>query len=165
MSDIVIQDNKDIVYSGFKLHKNGITPVGNPTFEQWEEVGKFIKKSGQSVQFWLGDWLNYGEQTWGEKYSQALDETDYALGTLQNVSWVAGHIPSSRRHENLSFSHHQNVAQLEPEDQDKWLDKAEEEGWTVFEMRQNIYNKDKPKKEKKKKYSVCPNCGHKYEIY
>jgi hypothetical protein len=163
MTDIVIKENKDIVYSGFRLHKNGLNPVGNPTFEQWESVGEFIKKSGQSVQFWLGDWLNYGEARWGEKYSQALDATDYSLGTLQNVSWVANSVPSSRRHENLSFSHHQNVAQLEPEDQDKWLKKAEEEGWTVFEMRQNISTK-KPKKEKRKKYSVCPQCGFKYEI-
>ncbi len=165
MSDIVIQENRDIVYSGFRLTKAGLFPNGSPSFEQWQSVGDFIKKSGQAVQFWLGDWLNYGEQKWGEKYSQALDATDYALGTLQNSSWVASHIPASRRHENLSFSHHQNVAQLDPEEQDKWLDKAEEEGWTVFEMRQNIYNKDKPKKEKKKKYSVCPQCGHKYEIY
>lgn len=164
MNELVIKDNKDIVYSGFRLHKNGITPVGNPTFEQWEEVGKFIKKSGQSVQFWLGDWLNYGEQVWGEKYSQALDETDYALGTLQNVSWVAGNIPSSRRHENLSFSHHQNVAQLDPSEQDVWLDRAEEEGWTVFEMRQAIIKKDKKEKVKKRKFTMCPLCGGRYEI-
>jgi len=163
MTDISLREN-NIIYSGFELRKNGIKPIGNPTFEQWEKVGEFIKKSGQSVQFWLGDWLNYGEGRWGEKYTQALDATDYALGTLQNSSWVANSVPSSRRHENLSFSHHQNVAHLEPKDQDKWLSEAEKNGWTVFEMRQEISNKDKPKKEKRKKFSVCPQCGFKYEI-
>jgi len=163
MADITLKED-NIIYSGFELHKNGITPIGNPTFEQWEKVGEFIKKSGQSVQFWLGDWLNYGEGRWGEKYTQALDETDYALGTLQNSSWVASNIDPSRRHENLSFSHHQNVAHLEPDEQDFWLDKAEEEGWTVFEMRQAIANRDKPKKEKRKKFTTCPLCGGRYEI-
>ena len=163
MTDIVLKEG-NIVYSGFELYKNGIKPVGNPTFEQRQEVGEFIKKSGQSVQFWLGDWLNYGEGRWGEKYSQALDETDYALGTLQNASWVANNISPSRRHEKLSFSHHQNVAHLEPEEQDKWLNKAEEEGWTVFEMRQAISEKTKEKKEKRKKFTICPLCGGKYEI-
>lgn len=158
MNEIVIKENKDIEYSGFLLRKNGIEPVGSPTFEQWEEVGKFIKKSGQSVQFWLGDWLNYGESEWGEKYSQALEETDYALGTLQNSAWVAGRV--SRRHENLSFGHHQNVAHLEPVEQEKWLKKAEDEGLTVHEMRKLM----KGNKVDKKKHTVCPNCGFKYEI-
>lgn len=38
----------------------------------------------------IGDALNFGEHEYGEKYSQALDETRYSVGTLRNFAWVAG---------------------------------------------------------------------------
>ena len=56
---------------------------------------------------------------YGEKYSQALELGDYERGTLRNAAWVAGHIEMSRRRDNLSWSHHNEVADLEPEDQDR----------------------------------------------
>lgn len=81
-SSITLTEEKDIIYSGFKLHKNGLQAIGNPTFEQWQECGEFIKKSNGAVHFWIGDWLNYGEQKWGEMYTQVLDETGFDYGIL-----------------------------------------------------------------------------------
>jgi len=90
------------------------------------------------IQFVIGDWLNYGERTYGEKYSRALDETDYAYGGLANFSYVANRIEISRRRENLSFSHHQEIAPFELEKQEYWLDKAVKEHLTQRELRRAI---------------------------
>ena len=43
---------------------------------------------------------------------------------LKAMCWVAGIFEMVRRRTNLSWSHHREVAGLNAEDQDKWLDKA-----------------------------------------
>lgn len=49
-------------------------------YNEWESLGQVLKKAEKSVQWWLGDWLNYGEAKYGEKYSQVLEiYRDYIL--------------------------------------------------------------------------------------
>lgn len=55
----------------------------------------------------LGDWLNYGENAYGEMYSQVMDETGFSLQTLTNDKYVASKIEIYRRREILSWSHHE----------------------------------------------------------
>ena len=145
MEDLSIQlnENKDIIYSSFILHKNGITPIGTPTFEQWTGCGKFIHKAGSAIHFWLGDWLNYGEKKYGEMYTQAIEETGYDVGTLIHDKSVAGRIEIGRRRPALSFSHHAEVAKLEPEEQDRLLEKAEAEQISSKEFRELVKGKSK----------------------
>lgn len=127
--------NNELVYSGFKLLKNGLEAIGQPTFEQWSECGEFIKKSNSAMNFWIGDWLNYGKAKYGETYSQAIHETDFEYGTLANAKYVSSKIEPSRRRENLSFAHHQELASLPIDKQDKWLKKASEDNLTREELR------------------------------
>jgi len=141
MSDIQLNKQNDIIYSSFKLHKTGLEAIGKPSFEQWEECGKFIKKAEGSVKFWVGDWLNYGEQKYGEMYTQALDATDYEYGTLKNDKWIASKVEKSRRRDNLSYGHHQEVAQLEPKEQEKMLKIAEKDELSIQELR--VFIKEK----------------------
>ena len=82
--------------------------------------------------------MNYGETSYGETYAQALDATDYSYQTLMDSKWISGRIKFSRRRENLSFSHHKEVAALDPEEQTFWLQRAEDEGWTRNELRRAI---------------------------
>jgi N6-adenosine-specific RNA methylase IME4 len=51
---------------------------------------------------------------------------------------VASRVETSRRREVLSWSHHKEVAALEPAEQDAWLDRAEAEGWTRMDLRSAI---------------------------
>jgi hypothetical protein len=51
-------------------------------------------------------------------YSQALDATDYEYGSLANIKYISKQIESSRRCENLSFKHHEQVAKF-PEEKQK----------------------------------------------
>lgn len=134
MTQLTKQDD-EIVYSGFKLLKTGITAIGTPTFEQWQECGEFIKKANGAVHFWIGDWLNYGEKEYGEKYSQVLEETGYDYQTLRNDSYIASRIDLSRRRDNVPFGIYSEIAPFNPDKQEELLDKVVENGMSIKELR------------------------------
>jgi hypothetical protein len=100
------------------------------TFEDWAAIGQKLQWINKAIHWWIGDWIRFGERKWGEVYTQALEDTPFAYQTLANDVWVASAIESSRRKENLTFSHHAVVAALPPAEQDSWLAKAEAEGWS-----------------------------------
>lgn len=112
------------------------------SYDEWEKEGKFMlemaKAANGPLRFWWGDWLIYGEDKFGEKFSQAVDASGYELGTLRNAKWVCNKIAPERRRDKLSFGHHQVVASLPLEDQEKWLTEAELESWSVAELRNHI---------------------------
>lgn len=113
-------------------------PPDNLDLEGWlHQVGLFKLMHG-AVQFWLGDALRFGEERFGELHTQALEEHSYQ--TLANVMWVSKAIPGSRRREAevLSWSHHAEVAALEPEQQESWLERAQGEGMSVRQLRAGI---------------------------
>ena len=150
---IQLNENKDIVYSSFTLHKNGITPNGDPTFEEWCDVWKFIQKASGAVHFWIGDALNYGEQKWGEMYAQAMETTGFDYQTLADDKYVSAKVPLSHSRENLSFSSHREVASLSPERQEELLEQATREGLRSKDIRA-LAKGDQPEKLAKPKYSI-----------
>ncbi len=122
----------------FSFTPTGLIVKGEPDYETWEQVGQQLSYIERAVHWWIGDWINYGERRYGEMYSQALEETGFTYETLRNDKWVANKIELSCRHDNLSFSHHQEVASLPPEAQKRWLDKAEKESLSVRELRHQV---------------------------
>ena len=123
----------------FQLTPTGLSVKGKPSFEEWERCGAFLKHIEGAVQWWLGDWMNYGEHAYGEMYSQALDATEYAEKTLRNYAYVARNIQLSRRRDNLDFSVHSEIAGLPTaKEQDRWLRKAADEGWLRAELRSQL---------------------------
>ncbi len=108
------------------------------SFEEWQDVGRFLEQTNGAVQWWLGDWLNYGEAAYGEKYAQALDAERWEYGALRNMAYVAGRVEMSRRRDNLSFSHHAEVASLDPDVQDRLLGAAAEKGLTRQGLRDAV---------------------------
>lgn len=133
---IKFDQNNDYDFSGFHFFKNGLKPLhDNVSFEEWQNCGAWIKRTNGSVQFWLGDWINYGEKTYGEKYAQAIDVTEMEYQSLRDVAYVARNVDLSRRRDNLSFDHHREIASLEPELQEKLLDMAEKEDIKSKEFR------------------------------
>jgi len=114
----------DITLGSFTLNPTGVTTIGMPTFNEWLKCGDFIQRANRSVHFWIGDWLNFGEGAYGEMYAQAMDQTKYHYDTLRHDKWVASRIQNGRRRPNLTWTHHQEVADLEPDEQDLMLDMA-----------------------------------------
>jgi hypothetical protein len=74
--------------------------------------------------WWVGDWVRYGNARWGEKYTEAARVTGLDAKTLRNIAYVASRFHLSRRRDNLSWTHHAELAALPPVQQDQWLDRA-----------------------------------------
>jgi hypothetical protein len=74
--------------------------------------------------WWVGDWIRYGSAHWGEKYAEAARVTGLDAKTLRNIAYVASRFDLSRRRDNLSWTHHAELAALVPDQQDEWLDRA-----------------------------------------
>lgn len=105
-------------------------------YEDWEQIGSILKTIEGAVQFWIGDWYMYGEYAFGEKASQALEKWEEE--TIRKFIWVSGRISSVRRRTNLSYSIHEQVAGLEMDQQEHFLDRAEKEKLSVRELRTEI---------------------------
>jgi N6-adenosine-specific RNA methylase IME4 len=118
-----------------KVSRVGLVLPERMSRGQWFAVGETLKGIEKSIMWWIGDWLNYGERRYGEAYKQALDATDRSYQSLRDAKWVAGQFELSRRRDNLSWSHHREVAPLEVGAQERLLDAAEKNGWTRKKLR------------------------------
>lgn len=104
----------------------------------WESLGADLLSFADSSAWWIADWLVYGESTFQDRYVEAVKRTSLSYQTLRNYTWVARRFPLSRRRQNLSFSHHLEVVALEQPQQDYWLRKAEQFGWSRNKLRGQI---------------------------
>ena len=125
MSEIL--DPRDLNLPGAVLTATGIKFQDGVTFDEWESIGLNLERAEHAVQWWIGDWLLYGEgrPDWGDKYEQAISMFNRSYQTLANYKNVAKRVDFSRRRENLSWTHHEAVASLPPEEQDEVLADAE----------------------------------------
>ncbi|GAA2773269.1 LmbU family transcriptional regulator [Saccharopolyspora taberi] len=109
-------------------------------FEEWERTGKKITRIVNSSAWFLGDWVVYGQTRYSDRYRRAIETARLDYQTIRNYAWVARRFEHSRRRDKLSFQHHAEVAALPAEQQDYWLDLAEESGWSRNQLRQHVRN-------------------------
>jgi hypothetical protein len=110
----------------------------NLSYERYEALGVAIGLMNRSCQWWVGDWLNFGEGVYGERFAQAAAATGLSEQVLLRRMYVAKQIPPSRRRASLPFSVHVEVAGLSAREQTAWLNKAERENWTRAELREHM---------------------------
>lgn len=119
----------------------------------WEKTGKEHAKAA----FIIGDLLAFGDKHLHDTYGQAIDATREYIrlraGQLKRWMWVATKVQASRRRELLSLAHHEDVAGLDPELQESYLQMAVDEAMTSKELRAQI-RKDNPKAKKPRKNSA-----------
>nr|BAF98638.1 lmbU and cloE-like protein [Streptomyces argenteolus] len=108
------------------------------TLESWKDIGREIALISDASTWWLGDWVVYGQDRYPDRYRKAIEETSLDYQTLRNYAWVARKFPVSRRREKLSLQHHAEVAALQEDEQDVWLNRAESKGWSRSELRRNL---------------------------
>jgi len=109
------------------ISKNSLVFEENITYEEWQKIGSTLQKVNGAIQWWIGDWLNYGERKWGEMYAQAIEETGLDYSTLSNYKAVSEKVQFPVRKGNLSWSAHKEVAYIPQEKQIEILGKAENE--------------------------------------
>jgi hypothetical protein len=159
----------------------GWSPAHDLTFKGWLEQGRRLGVAGRGAGWWLGDWVRYGAIRYGGKYARAGRVTGYDHKTLANMVYVASRFELSRRREDLSWSHHAELAALDVEDQERWLDRIQAERLTVRRLRQELAREPRSHRrdgravddngasgrhkfnapgQDNNMFVVCPNCGH-----
>jgi len=133
MNTLAIQDPK------FSITRTGIEFHQDLTFEEWDALGQKLGDVGKSIGFVIGDWINYGEAHWGDKYEEALERTGLAYQTLADFAYVARKVQFSLRNEKLDFTHHRVVAKLKsPDEKRHWLEMAEKHNLGIRRLRKSI---------------------------
>lgn len=105
---------------------------------RWAEIGEELGRAHLASAWWIGDWINYGENAGyvsREKYDEAERITGMKRKTLWNYASFCRQFESSRRREDLSAQHHDAVRGLPPTKQDEVLDAAASDGLTIHETR------------------------------
>lgn len=144
--------------------------------EGWVGWGRWLGMVDRASGWWLGDWVRYGNARYGERYKLAARITGYDGHTLMNMAYVASRFETSRRREELSFSHHAEVAALPREAQDLWLDTAVIAQLSVRALREEVRrsarqaeataeatsrrNRRRTQKPPAEHIVECPSCGH-----
>ena len=105
---------------------------------EWTAQGRRLGQIGRGVGWWIGDWLRYGHERFGERYPLAARVTGLDTQTLMNLCWVASRFEPHRRRQELSFSHHAELAALPDEEQDRWLALAIDERMSVRCLREAL---------------------------
>lgn len=131
-----------IQYNKCTFEKTALTLADDLTPGEWKQIGAGLKQIEGSIQFWIGDWARYGEKKGFYTDSKVYDELEEITGlerkTLRNYTNIAGNVQSSRRRDDVGFSHHAEVAKLPPEKQEIFLTKAANEKLSVRELREEI---------------------------
>ena len=143
MKKETIKNEAAITVSAVTFSKNGVVFDSNISFEEWRAVGKKLDQRQRALSFWIGDWISFGRDKWEKgKYKEAEAEFTQKYGTLTNAVYVCQRIEPSRRRENLSFSHHREVAKFDIKEQDYYLDYAEKNHLSSRELRTYIKEKE-----------------------
>lgn len=109
------------------------------TFDDWLVMGRRLCAGQRVVNWWIGDWWAAGSHRYGERAKAAAEGIfGKEFKTLANAASVCRAFESSRRREALSWSHHAEVAGLDPNKADAILTKAEEEGWSKKDVRRAV---------------------------
>lgn len=133
MNTLAIHDPK------FSITSTGIQFNEELTFEEWDALGQKLAPLGKSIGFIIGDWINYGEGRYGEKYEEALARSGMAYQTLRNYAYVARRVEMSLRKDNLDLHHHLVVAKLKSSDEKEfWLNMAEKHKLGIRRLRKSI---------------------------
>jgi hypothetical protein len=97
------------------------------SFDDWCATGAVLGELHKASPWWIGDWLNFGEFAFGERYAQGAEALGLHPQTLMNYAHTARRVPPHNRVEGLSFRAHSAVASLPPAKQRPLLAIAKEQ--------------------------------------
>lgn len=124
----LIEEYVEITETGARFKKK-------PPFKKWLVIAEFPQAIRSRSQWWIGDVLNYGEDEYGEKYAQAVDEHGKSESRLQTYASVCRRFEPSRRRREVSFDHHAECAALLPQEADRVLAEAIKMRWSKMDVR------------------------------
>lgn len=155
----------------YSVSQHGITFKAETPKGQWLHAVEKLCKMYENTEFakqrtlmLLADALNWGEETYGEEFAQAIDNTREHLGlspkTIANAAWVYGKIDASRRRDGLTLGHYSVIAGLTPEQQDVFMASVLVDHLTVKELKEEVATAfPKTKRGKKRKTEAKADDG------
>lgn len=105
------------------------------SFNEWQEIGTELSTMTDAIAWWIGDWYAYGLAAYRKDYSAGVDAFGRSMQGLTNLAYVSRKVPPSRRREGLTWGHHYEVAALEPDSQDAYLETALMQKLSARELR------------------------------
>jgi hypothetical protein len=100
-------------------------------------TAEFIKRAESGVQWWIGDWLLYGEgkPEWGDRYEAACELFGREQDAIKQYKSISKAFELCTRVNNLSWSHHREVASEEPSRRTRLLQEAVDAGESLEPFR------------------------------
>jgi hypothetical protein len=126
----------DLGIPGVTIDGLGLRVDAVIAYDEWERIGLHLGVIRDLTSWSLGDWILIGETMFDEdRVAQGVEITGRKKATLLEYARISRKVPRSRRRTSLSWTCHQIVAALEPEEQTEWLDRAEANRWSPEELR------------------------------
>ncbi len=123
----------------YKITRLGLVFTREHRFEEYELIGATLAKTKESVAWAIGDWIICGEKFFSERFSQMLDNVGLELHTIQNHKWCCSKFTADRRREELTYTHHYEVAGLDSILlQDQLLQRAIDEKLSSVDLRRIV---------------------------
>lgn len=124
MNDLVAQQSNDLAPSIGQTDEISWTGTEDMTFEDYQRIGRTFQQIKNSLAWWVGDWLNFGDRKFGEAAMQAVEDTGKSMETLLKWKAVSFRVPRNIRRSDLGWTHHFYVAYVPEEQRGKLLDLA-----------------------------------------
>jgi len=134
------------------------------TWDDWAEFGRCLRDQGELLQrtvtqwcFAVGDWVNEGEDTFGEMAHQLIDDIGLTYWKIATYASVARRVPPENRlcdSHKLTFGHHQAVAVLPAPEQRQRLQEAASASMSVRALREAVSGPVAAPE-----VHACPECG------
>ncbi len=141
MSSNRISSSKSmLIHPAVVAEVNGLRLPAELPLEVWRTIGERLVDVANASAWWIGDWLVFGQDKYPERYKRAIAGTSLDYQTLRNYSWIARRFEHSRRRKGLSFQHHVEAAALPWDEQEHWLQLAQNFNWSRNELRRQIRN-------------------------
>ena len=148
--------------AGAVINDNSLILPPDMPYDTYEAIGRMLFITRDRLQFLVGDWLNYGENTYeSDVYVQAAHMTGASTRSLYNWRYVAHSVPPQRRLATVDYSHHAEVASLSASDQKRILKATEREGLSKMQVR-DLANEARGKvngTQEVLERDVCQECG------
>jgi hypothetical protein len=113
----------------------GIVLPDGMSQEEWIDAGKQLAKCGAALQWWVGDWLNYGTKQYGEIKSSA-GSIGINYNTANQWARVAAEFEIGRRLPSVPFSHYHTAASHPDKKERNKLLAVTKEGKPKFTVRE-----------------------------
>lgn len=151
--------------SAFVFSPRGLEKVEfEPPLEETEWVIERLVRVGECLSIWIGDLLNWSEQTYGDRWTQIIPDLMRRTGlerqTLYNAKSVMARVPIHNRSPSRTFRDYAAVAHLPEKEQAANLAEKDERG----ESSNEFYARLHPRREDGYTVQIsCPDCGTVFE--